>query len=60
MAVFGEMAHLSTVEARSFGAWSLIVRLSLDVCGVVVFWLGHISVSIVALVLASVVRSPGP
>jgi hypothetical protein len=54
------VAHFSTIEAGSFGAWSLIVGLSLDVCGVVVFWLGHICVGVVALVLASIVWGSGP
>jgi cytochrome c oxidase subunit IV len=49
------MAYLSTIEAGSLGAWSLIVGLSLDVCGVVVFQLGHVCVSVVALVLASII-----
>ena len=59
-AVFGEVAYLSTVEARSLGVWSLIVGLSLDIRGVIIFWLGHVCVSIVTLVLASVVWGPGP
>jgi hypothetical protein len=54
------MAYLSAVEARSFGSWSLIVGLSLDVCGVAIFWLGRVCVSVVALVLASVVWGSGP
>ena len=54
------MPYLSTVEAGSLGAWSLIIGLSLDVCGIVVFWLSHVRVSVVALVLASVVWGPSP
>ena len=60
LAVFGEVAHLSTVEAGSFGVWSLIIGLSLDVCGVVILWLGRVCVGIVTLVLASVVWGSGP
>jgi hypothetical protein len=60
MAVLGEVPYLSTVEAGSLGAWSLIIGLSLDVCGIVVFWLSHVRVSVVALVLASVVWGPSP
>jgi hypothetical protein len=59
-AVFGKMAHLPTVEAGSFGACSLIAGLSLGVCGVVIFWLDRVCVNVVALVLASVIWSPGP
>jgi hypothetical protein len=59
-AVSGEVAYLSTVEAGSLGAWPLVVGLPLDVCGVVIFWLGHICVDIVALILASVVWGSGP
>jgi hypothetical protein len=40
--------------------WSLVIGLPLNVCGVVVLWLGCIRVGIVALVLALVVWSPGP
>jgi hypothetical protein len=58
-AVLGEMAHLSAIEARSFRAWSLIVRLSLNIRGVVVFRLDCVHVSVVALVLASIVWGPG-
>jgi hypothetical protein len=54
------VAYLSTVEAGSLGAWLLVVGLSLDVCGVVVLWLGCIHVGVVALVLASVIWGPGP
>jgi hypothetical protein len=53
------VAYLSTVEARSLGAWSLIVGLSLDICGIVIFWLGRICVGVVALVLASIVWGSG-
>jgi hypothetical protein len=60
LAVFGEVAYLSTVEAGSLGTWSLVVGLPLDVCGIVVFWLGCVHVGIVALILASVIRGPGP
>jgi hypothetical protein len=59
-AVFGEVAHLSTVKAGSFWAWLLVVGLSLDVRGIVVFWLGCICVDVVALVLASIIGSSGP
>jgi hypothetical protein len=54
------VAYLSTVETGSLGAWSLVVGLSLDACGVVILWLGRIHIGIVALILASVVRGSGP
>jgi hypothetical protein len=54
--VLGEVAHFSTVETGSLGARSLVIGLSLEVCGVVVLWLGCVHVGIVALVLASVIR----
>jgi hypothetical protein len=55
MAIFGEVAYFSTIEAWSFQAWSLIVGFPLDVCGIVVLWLSGVRVGIVALILASVV-----
>ena len=54
------MTYLSAVEAWSFGAWLLIVGLTLDVCSIVIFWLGRICIGVVALILASVVRGSGP
>jgi hypothetical protein len=54
------VAYLFTVKAQSFWAWTLIVRLSLDVRCIVILQLGRICVGIVALVLASVVWGPGP
>jgi hypothetical protein len=54
------MAHLSTVKAGSLGTWSLIIGLSLDVRGIVIFWLGCVCIDVVALILASVVRGSGP
>jgi hypothetical protein len=59
-AVFGEVAHLSTVEAGSLGVWPLVVGLSLDVRGIVILWLGHVCVGVVALVLTLVVWGSGP
>jgi hypothetical protein len=59
-AILGEVAYLSTVKTGSFGAWSLIIGLSLDVCGVVVFRLGSVCVGVVASVLASVIWCSGP
>jgi hypothetical protein len=58
--VLGEVTHFSAVEAWSFRAWSLIVGLSLNVHGVVVFRLDRVHVDVVTLVLVSVVCSPGP
>jgi hypothetical protein len=54
------VAYFSTIKARSFRAWLLVVGLSLDVCGVVVFRLGSVHVGIVALVLALVIWGSGP
>jgi hypothetical protein len=54
------VAYLSTVKTGSFRAWSLAIGLSLDACGVAVFWLGHVCVCVVALVLASVIQGSGP
>ena len=31
-----------------------------DICNIVIFWLGHVCVDVVALVLVSVVWGPGP
>jgi hypothetical protein len=59
-AILGKVAYLSTVKTGSFGVWSLVIGLSLDVCGVVVFRLGSVRVGIIALVLASVIWGPGP
>jgi hypothetical protein len=59
-AISCKVACLSTVEAGSFGAWSLIVGLALNICGVVIFWLGCVCVGIVALILVLVVWGPGP
>jgi hypothetical protein len=59
-AVFSEVTYFSTVEARSFRAQSLITGLSLNIRGIVVFWLGCVHVGVVALVLASVVWGSGP
>jgi hypothetical protein len=60
VAVFSEVTYFSTVEARSFRAQSLITGLSLNICGIVVFWLGCVHVGVVALVLVSVVWGSGP
>jgi hypothetical protein len=59
-AILGEVAYLPTVKTRSSRVWVLVVRLSLDVRGIVVFWLGRVCVGIVALVLASVIWGSGP
>ena len=53
------MAYLSTVKTGSSGAWSLVIGLSLDVCGIVVFQLGSVRVGVVALVLTSVIWGSG-
>jgi hypothetical protein len=57
MTVFGKVANLPTVETGSFGALMLVVLLDWGVCHIVILHLG--GVSIVALVLASVVRCSG-
>jgi hypothetical protein len=53
------VAYLAAIETGSFGSRSLIARLSLDVCGVVILRLGRVCVGIVALVLASVIWGSG-
>jgi hypothetical protein len=60
VAILGEVTYLSTVKTGSFGAWLLVIGLSLDACGVVVFRLGSVHVGVVALILASVIWGSGP
>jgi hypothetical protein len=60
VAISGKVTYFPTVKAWSFRVWLLMIGLSLDVHGIVIFWLGRICVGIVALVLASVVWGSGP
>jgi hypothetical protein len=57
VAILGEVPHLPTVKAGSFGAWLLIILLFWGICYVVVFGLhgGGVGIGVVALVLASIV-----
>jgi hypothetical protein len=53
------VTYLSTVKTGSFGSWSLVVGLSLDVCDVVILRLGGVRVGVVALILVLVIWGSG-
>jgi hypothetical protein len=59
LAVFGEMPHLSAVEAWTFRAFGLVVLLYWYLRHIAVLRLGEVGVRVVVLVLSSVIGGPG-